>query len=166
MAQRVMQYGWDFAGLWFEMWNKMSASGAAPWGPVSAPPPPASATSDATTMGSAPPAPVSAATPSESAGASERLVVSVAADRPTTTSIELRPGSNGTLHVHALRPEDHDGPAIREVSIAPKDADGTITISVIVPPETRAGIYNGLIIDQATNLPRGTLSVRVADKKG
>ncbi|HEY3593412.1 MAG TPA: hypothetical protein VGL13_06045, partial [Polyangiaceae bacterium] len=30
MSQRLMQYGWDFAGLWFEMWSRMSNASGSP----------------------------------------------------------------------------------------------------------------------------------------
>ena len=75
--------------------------------------------------------------------------------------LELRRGSWGTLVVHALRPEGHDGPAIVGVSIDARAEESTLRVSVEVPADQAPGVYNGMLVDTASNLPRGTLTVRV-----
>lgn len=165
MGQRVMQYGWDFAGMWFEMVSRM-AGNAGTWMPMPGIPRPPGAEPKPGPMPGAPPAakngsaPVSAGANSEA----ERIMVSVASERPTSTAVELRPGSHGELVVHSLRAEGHDGPAIRDVSVERQAADGTVVVKVTIPGSQAPGTYNGLIIDGKTNLPRGTLSVRVDGK--
>jgi hypothetical protein len=157
MAQRVMQYGWDFAGLWFEMWTRMAGANgwSAPTSPLGNPfVPPAT------------PAP----TPSVSGDALEvstrrAVPVSVSVDSPlpTTTSVEIEPGDHAALVVQALRPEGKDGSAIRDVSI--ERDDGGWQIGVVVEAGQRPGAYRGAIVDAATNLPRGSLLLKVQAKK-
>jgi hypothetical protein len=75
--------------------------------------------------------------------------------------LELRRGAWSTLAAHALRPEGHDGPAIRGVSIDARPEESTLRVSVAVPADQAPGVYNGMLVDTASNLPRGTLTVRV-----
>jgi hypothetical protein len=169
MGQRVMQYGWDFAGLWFEMWSRMAGNASA-WMPIPGMPgmpgmprPPgaeqktgaAPVTNGATHNGAA---------AVGANGEGERVVVSVACERPTSTAVELRSGPPSELVVHALRAEDHEGPPIRDVRVERQPGDGTVMVKVTVSASQAPGTYNGLIIDSKTNLPRGTLSVRVDGK--
>lgn len=159
MSQRLMQYGWDFAGLWFETWSKMTANGAMPASPFAARdddrPPPGNAGGTA----AARPAPASAVTPPAAAsGVRDRVIVSVSCDRPTTTALEVRPGAGAALVVHALRAEGHEAPPIRDITMNCQD-DGTLGVRIAIDPDQPSGVYNAMILDQATNLPRGTLSV-------
>lgn len=215
LFRRMMQYGMDFAALYFEMlsrtgwpappggaaagtpaawteafsrayspaaWAAAVAPGNAgassstaqasppvwpfampfPWAPP-APPPAAAASpgsSDAASAGAVPrPAPA----PS-TAGASEspdRVFVSVASQRRVESVLELRRGSWSTLVVHALRPEGFEAPAIRGVAIDAHPEESLLRVSVEVPADQPPGVYNGMIVDTASNLPRGTLTVRV-----
>jgi hypothetical protein len=158
MAQRVMQYGWDFVGMWFEMWSKVAGSNPgipspAAAGSVSEPgPKPESRAAE-------PPPAVSPTTPPAD-GAPARVVVTVSSRRPTTTSLDVRAGTS-SLVVHALRPEGHDGPPIRTIEIRHDADDGTISVKVVVGEEHPPGIYNAIIVDATTNLPRGTLSLEI-----
>lgn len=160
LARRVMQYGWDFAGLWFELWSRIAA-GDGTVQPLVGPFPTAGAAPKVTVS----PAHAPGQTPEQPRAETVdrqplRVAVSVASRRATTTSLDLRPGPSA-LTIHALRPEGHDGPAIRTISF---DADvdrGTIAVKVVVDPEQPPGIYNGMIVDAVTNLPRGTLSLEI-----
>ncbi len=157
MAQRVMQYGWDFAGMWFEMWSKMGATGAWPMPPGGRGP----------GFPGAPPPNGAAAERGSDADASEpeTVVVSVDSLQPTTTSAQLRPGPNGELTIHALRADGHDAAPIKKVSIERSEEDGGFLVKVVVPAKQAPGKYSAPIVDTATNLPRGTLLVRVKAKK-
>lgn len=160
MAQRVMQYGWDFAGLWFEMWNRMGGPNAGPmpmppgWGP---PPKPAEPREPK-------PAP-SSPEPGETASQNERHGVSVMVDssQPVTTSVDLRPGPIGDLLVHGLRADGHDAPPITNVTLELTD-DGPL-IKVVIAPSQPAGRYRAAIVDADSNSPRGLLIVRVQTAK-
>jgi hypothetical protein len=165
MGQRVMQYGWDFAGMWFEMWSRMAGNAGA-WMPIPGMPRPPGAEAKPGPAEGPPPAAKNGSSPG-SAGANgegERIVVSVVSERPTSTAVELRPGPQSELVVHSLRAEGHDGPAIRDVRVERQAADGSVVVKVTVLASQAPGTYNGLIIDAKTNLPRGTLSVRVDGK--
>jgi hypothetical protein len=156
LAQRVMQYGWDFAGLWFEMWTRMASTPGA-----TAPPSPPEGTQYSNTRE----APVAATATSfgskqESATRSLRVAVSVECPRRTTTSIDLRPGPPSRLVIHALRAEGTEAPPIRDVVIE-ASLDDAVTVSVQVGADQPPGIYNGLIVDASSNLPRGTLSLTI-----
>lgn len=169
LLRRMLQYGWDFAGLWFEMWNRI---GWPPPGAVSVPPG-AFQPNGFQPNGFQPSAPFSAtpepapsgfdrtATVSETAPA--RVLVAITSEKRTESVLELRRGASGPLIAHALRPEGHEAPAIRGVTIQLLEGEGTVRVSVEVPSDQPPGIYNGMIVDSASNLPRGTLTVKVAD---
>ena len=76
--------------------------------------------------------------------------------------LELRRGSGGPLVAHALRPEGHDAPAISGVQVEVQE-DGAVRVAVDVPSNQPPGVYNGMIVDPSSNLPRGTLTVRVIE---
>jgi len=167
LAQRVMQYGWDFAGLWFEMWTRMGGT-ATGW-----PSPPSGAGSRAGAW-PAPPvppqeppreAPFTRGYSSEKAADTTplRLSVTVVSERRTAATLEYRSGAAGPLLVHALRAEGQEAPPIRDVTIESAGGDG-ITVRVVVASTQPPGVYNGLVIDAGTNVPRGTVSVRVFDE--
>jgi hypothetical protein len=105
----------------------------------------------------APAAPVAA----PEAPAASRIRIAVDASQPTEVVLDLRPDAAGRrLLVHALRPADGgEGARLGDVSIEP-DAGGAV-VRVRVPPRHPAGVYNGLVIDEETTCPAGTLSVRV-----
>jgi hypothetical protein len=160
LAQRVLQYGWDFAGLWFEMWTRMggnatgwpSPGGGAPLRPGEWAGPPA--------------APAEQATPPSAAAEKPpmRLSVSLVSERRTSARLEFRAGPAGTFVAHALRAEGQEAPPIRDVNIEAAAAGDEVTVRVVVASSQPPGVYNGMIIDEATNVPRGTISVRVFDE--
>ena len=160
LAQRVMQYGWDFAGLWFEMWTRMAASSGAT-------PPPPSAGGSYPNPPEAPPTTRSGADgpKPENASRSLRMTVSVECRHRTTTAIDLRPGPASRLVIHPLRAEGTDAPAIRDVVIESSPADDAVSVKVVIGDEQPPGVYNGLVIDPSSNLPRGTLSLTIHPEK-
>lgn len=149
MTQRMLQYGMDFAGMWFEIWTKLGQGGFgdAAW-PGFAPP------SERNRAPRTPPAPAPAP-------AREHVSVFVQSARPTETSLDLRYPLSNELVVHALRAEGHDAPSISQVSLQRGADDETLSVRVTVPADQPPGPYNAMIVDALTNLPRGTLSVRV-----
>lgn len=159
IAQRVMQYGWDFAGMWFEMWSRMGGAGAWPQGPWMAGMP----------FGPSPNGQQHGGGPERHASADGmgaepvRLEIDVRSSRATSTSIELRPGKTHDLILQRLRPAAEDGLPIGEASLEPAADGHALKLKVTVPDEQKAGIYNALIVDSRTNLPRGTFSITVTD---
>jgi hypothetical protein len=159
LMRRTLQYGWDFAGLWFEMWNRI---GWPPPGAVSVPPGAVQPQSPFNPSPEPAPSGFERAT-AVSESAPDRVLVSITSEKRTESVLELRRGASGPLIAHALRPEGHDAPAIRGVTIQLIEGEGTVRVSVEVPSDQPPGIYNGMIVDSASNLPRGTLTVKVAD---
>jgi hypothetical protein len=192
LLKRLMQYGSDFAGVWFEVWSRMGWPSPGAW-PVTpgasvpgAPAPtgfpgfpgfPGSAARDAASPFTEP---VRSNTAPEGAGLTpeqpglraqraapaadvgpERFLVSVASQRRVQSVLELRRGAWTSLLAHALRPEGHDAPAIRGVTIEALPEQSTVRVSVEVPADQPPGVYNGMIIDAASNVPRGTLTITV-----
>jgi hypothetical protein len=161
LAQRVMQYGWDFVGLYFEMATRMAGSANGVPSPF-----PGGANGPATSAKGEPASATAPEAPRPSEAGPPRLkrfVVSVSCDRPTAASVELQPGPFSALVVHALRPEGHKATPIRGVTVTQGPAD-LVTLKVSVPAGQPAGTYNGMIVDTESNLPRGTVSVRVEAK--
>jgi hypothetical protein len=158
LAQRVMQYGWDFAGLWFEMWTRMAGASSGWPTPAGAPP---------AVPFPKPPEPSAQAHPSRpganqsNASRPMRLAVSIACQRRVTTIVELRSGPASALVIHALRAEGMDAPAIRDITIESSGSDETVTVRVVVEASQPPGTYNGMIVDTVSNLPRGTLSLTI-----
>jgi hypothetical protein len=90
-----------------------------------------------------------------------RVRVEIASTRPAEVAVDLRPEAAGRrLVVQALRAVDPGLPRLADVVIAADD--GGVTLRIRVPPDVPAGTYNGLVIDEDTSAPVGTVSVRVA----
>jgi hypothetical protein len=142
---RMMQYTSDVFGLWFEMMTAMMA-------PLGASPPrPAPAGANGNGHAPHPPA----------VAARARVRVEIASTRPAEVAVDLRPEAAGRrLVVQALRAVDPGLPRLADVVIAADD--GGVTLRIRVPPDVPAGTYNGLVIDEDTSAPVGTVSVRVA----
>jgi hypothetical protein len=161
MSQRLMQYGWDFAGLWFELWSKMSPGGLGASSPF---PPPPGASVGARPATAAPPANAprtanaTVAPTGTPSGGRERVIVTISSQRPTTAALEIRPGAGANLVVHSLRAEGHEAQPIRDITLE-RHEDGSVMLRVVVGAEQPEGIYNAMILDSVSNLPQGTLSV-------
>jgi hypothetical protein len=144
-AARMTQYASDFVRVWFEF---MGAAMASNVGLATASP--------------APPQNGAAAQPVAAAPERTRVHIEVASRRPVEVALDLRPGAAHALLVaHALRSVDPDSPPLTEATFVDGD-DGSVRLRVRVPDEHPPGIYNGLVLDQHSNRPVGTLSVRVA----
>ncbi|HJQ84092.1 MAG TPA: hypothetical protein VKA21_08455 [Candidatus Binatia bacterium] len=146
LSVRMVQYTSDVIGLWFEMMNVFMAGGLArPNG------------NGATERPEAPSAPPAAAPAPEGV----RVRVEIVSARPADVAVDLRPEAAGRpLAVHGLRAVDPTKPRLDGVEIA-ADADG-VTVRVRVPDDAPPAVYNGLVVDEETSRPAGTVSVRIA----
>jgi hypothetical protein len=158
LATRMMQYASDFTALWLEFFQVATGSagrwpppfdGLAPERPASAPPPPPAATP-------AGPTPQGAAAPRA------RIRVAVTSPYPTEVSLDVRPDATHQLVVQSLRAVDPDKPRLTDVSIEATGPDEPLTLRIRVPAGHPAGIYNGLIVEEDTGRPAGTVSLRIA----
>jgi hypothetical protein len=140
VTARVARYASDVMGLWLDAFDGARPAAA----PTAAAPPPSNGA----------PAPARNGAP--------WIVIEVAAAQPAAVTLDLRPGAAaGTLIVHALRDADVDKPPLRDVAVEPSPGDGPARVRVRVPPGQPAGTYHGLIVDEATNRPVGSVSVRL-----
>jgi hypothetical protein len=91
------------------------------------------------------------------------ISVEIASSRRTEVSVDLRPRSAGLpLKVHDLRSTEPDHPRLGGVGIQGLAAEDRVIVRIEVPDELPPGVYSGLILDELSSLPRGTLSVRVS----
>lgn len=170
MTERLIRSASDLAGLFSEFLQTFSLPGTLP-APGSSPIPDFGIGAPAAT-----PSPRSddRRTGSTDDRESAAPVVSPA-PFPTTVSIDLRsrrrtevtatlaPGAwQERLQVHELRPL---GAAVTQrltgVTAAAIEQERRVVLTIAVPDALAAETYSGLIVDATSNLPRGTLSVRV-----
>jgi hypothetical protein len=91
------------------------------------------------------------------------IAVELKSSRRAEVSVDLRSGSAGlTLAVHDLRASEPDRPRMRGIGIQGFPAEDRVLIRIDVPDDLPAGVYTGIIVDEQSSLPRGTLAVRVA----
>ncbi len=144
VSARFARYASDAMGLWLDALDGVR-DGRAP-----APPPPSS--DPAATNGAAPPA------------ARSWLVIEVQATQSAAVTLDLRAGvAAGTVVVHALRDVEVEKPPLRDVVVEPAVGDGPVRVCVRVPAGQPAGTYHGLIVDEESNRPVGSVSVRLLD---
>jgi hypothetical protein len=145
---RIAQYTSDMLGLWFQMMTAaMGAPGAA------------AATDTAVRTETPRSAPVVGGATAEPV----RVRVEVASAQPVEVGVDLRPGAGLTpLIVHALRAVDPDKPVLTATVVPSANGDaGVLRLRVRVADDHPSGLYSGLLLDEATGLPVGALSVRV-----
>jgi hypothetical protein len=63
--------------------------------------------------------------------------------------------------VQALRSIDGESPDIADVSVEPSDDAGRVIVQVRMSDDQPPGTYAGVIYDEASEHPCGTLSVRL-----
>jgi hypothetical protein len=151
----MMQYASDFMGVWMQF-MEIAMRG-------SAPPPAASA------QPAAPQAEGGGDREAARDGASSdvrgpegtRVRIEVASLWPTEVWLDLRPeAARASVVAHALRAADPDVPRLDDVSFT-NGSDDPPLFRVRIPPSQPPGVYNGLLVDQRTSRPVGTVSVRV-----
>lgn len=99
-----------------------------------------------------------AATASEPSG----VRIEIRAQQPTEVSLDLHPeAARRALIAHTLRAADAKGPRLTDVTFQPATAEDPARLRIVVPPGHPPGTYSGLLVDEKTNRPMGTLSVDV-----
>ena len=147
LSARIARYASDFFGAWVELLELAAVGSAARQGVATpaagSPPPPAAA-----------PSPPPDRRPASGTG----LRVEVAAARPVEVALDLRPERvTGALRAHDLRSADPRKPRLSDVAI--RADDGTPVLRIGVPDDHPAGAYEGLLLDEATNRPVGSVRV-------
>jgi hypothetical protein len=88
------------------------------------------------------------------------LTLAIDSKRPVEVTARLDPhGALGKLRVHDLRAADEKLPRLQGARAERRGAG--LWIALKVGKDQPVGVYSGVIVEDETNLPAGTLSVRV-----
>ena len=152
LMTRWFQYTSELTEVWFQLVG-LAASGQMPRGAA----------------GPAEPAPPTTADGSGSAGTdpgappeSARVAVAVLCGRPVEVTVDLRPiPAEHTICVHDLRAVDPDKPRISDVAVERVADGGGLQLRIQIPDDQPSGTYSGLVLNEDTSLPAGTVAVRI-----
>jgi hypothetical protein len=143
LSGRIARYASDFFGAWVELLELATAGSAARQA--------APATSEATPPPDKPPT---------RRPTTDRVRVEVVAARPVEVAVDLRAERvTGTVRAHALRSTDPRKPRLTDVGFRSDDGTSAPVLRIGVPDDHPAGTYEGLLLDEATNRPVGTVRV-------
>lgn len=148
LVNRLVRTGSDFMNFWLEFLTRSAASMAPPserGGPVN----------DRDRR----PEPVAEPVP----GQPFRVTVEVDSVRPVRVAVDVRPDARGSaLRVDRLHPRHSTAPPLRttRVTLGPDDV---VLVQLHIDSTQPAGVYDGVIVDEVTSLPVGTISIDVRD---
>lgn len=156
LAARMAQYASDFTALWLEF-MQLTAGNVGRW------PTPFDGAGVAPSTSPAPtPPPARATAAATNTTADMRVKVAVSSPYPTEVSLDMRPdGGVRRLVVHALRAVDPEKPRLTDIAIGEAAPGEPVTLRIRVPVGQPAGVYNGLIVEEETSRPVGTVSLRI-----
>lgn len=174
MMERMFQYASDLATTWLEYTQATAGQmGQMPFfvPPGSSTTPPVGgrpaanepARSPATPRHAQPAAPRHAAT---SSALAPTVSIDIASKARTEVTVDVKQGLSAAVSSHALRDKDSRLPPISDVKVEVNLAENRIVVHIRVADDQPPGTYSGLLIDEGTNLPRGTLAVRVFPPEG
>jgi hypothetical protein len=90
-----------------------------------------------------------------------RVQIALDAQQAAEVSLDLRAGIEGrSILVQTLRSASPGKPRLHATMEGP-DADGGPRIRIAIPQHTPEGLYTACILDEETNVPVGTLNVRI-----
>jgi hypothetical protein len=100
------------------------------------------------------------AAPSPAATQAPGVTVQVQSRRPARVTVDIRGSASGRrLAAHALRSSDESLPRIDGVEVDASKEGEPVLVSVRIADDQPPGVYNGMVIDEETSLPAGTVSV-------
>jgi hypothetical protein len=161
MAGRLFQVAADFAGAWMDLMQTTTGRGGQRPGSEPRPDVPGF---DINAPPSSAPAP--AADP-EVARAEQRapLTLQIDSKQRVEVAVDVRSDpAGGPIVAHDLRAIDPALPRIEKVQIERTSGEGLV-IRLRISDKQPPGVYSGVVVDERTNLPRGTISVRVIGKE-
>lgn len=153
LTERMVQYASDLTSVWMELMQTVMGTAAVA---SNAPRPPRADPGPfdigGVSNGAPPPGPVEA----------PAISVALESRRRAEVTVDLRPGiGDGAFLVHDLRPSSGKGPRLSGVKVERAKPPAPVVVRVRVPDALPAGLYTGMVIDPATNLPQGTIAVQV-----
>jgi hypothetical protein len=156
LSGRIARYASDFFGAWVELLELAAVGSATRQGA------PVGANGAAAAAPPASPAPA-ARPPAGRAPAGPSMRVEVIAARPVEVAIDVRPERvSGPLRAHALRSADPRKPRLTDVSIRIDPGESVPVLRIGVPDDHPAGAYEGLVLDETTNRPVGSVRLVLA----
>jgi hypothetical protein len=170
LTERMFQYASDLASTWLEYVQATLGQGplATPRSPI-----PAASPQTTTDVGgfdidreeprsSKPAAAAKSETDHTTVPSVPAVSIEITSNRRTEITVDLKPGSaEATLSVHDLRAKDPALPRISGVKIETNPTENRVTVRIEVPDDRSPATYTGLVVDEVSNLPKGTLSVRL-----
>ncbi|MBI3798024.1 MAG: hypothetical protein HY268_13790 [Deltaproteobacteria bacterium] len=91
--------------------------------------------------------------------------IEVISPRPTQVTLDLQPRSEGLpLTTYGLHAGDAQKPSLTDITFESGLDTGRLLLRIRVPEGQPPDVYTGVVVDKGTNLPRGTLSVRLVDE--
>ncbi len=100
------------------------------------------------------------------AAAAPAIWIDVRSRRPVEVSVDLRPGPPALrLIAHDLRAAGVTSARVKAPRIEVRPNEHRVIVRLQIRDGQPAGVYSGTILDGGTNLPRGTVAVRI-DGKG
>jgi hypothetical protein len=147
MVERLARYYTDLGALWGDLVNSIVANPDfmnSLLRPFQAPPPPPVSTNGATANGTM------------------TITLEVISARPTQVMLDLHPHAEKLpLTTHGLRAVDPEKLPLTDITFAPSTDHGPVCLRIRIPEVQPPDVYSGLIVEKATNLPKGSLTVRV-----
>jgi hypothetical protein len=90
------------------------------------------------------------------------ITLDVTSKQRTEVTVDLKPNSlTRKLSAQDLRAADPDAPRIAGIELEPQPDDERLLVKIAVPEDQPAAVYCGMIVDQATHLPRGSITLRI-----
>jgi hypothetical protein len=160
LAMRLTQYASDFAGVWLQLVQLAAVGTGTPAAPKTpeqgGPLGPDARAADAAD------APL-ASQSTRGAAEATRVRIEVRSAQPVDVTVDIRPeAARRALIVHALRSVDPDAARLDDVCFEAGSDEVAARLRVHVPAGHAPGIYSGLLIDEQTSRPVGTVSVTIA----
>jgi hypothetical protein len=91
-----------------------------------------------------------------------RTSIEIASRRRAEVTLDLaRDIGDAPLCAHDLRARDPEIPRIRGITVLASPSDHRVLVRISVPDDQPPSIYTGVIVEDASNRPLGTLSVRI-----
>lgn len=150
LGLQMVQAASEFMSTWLQMMQRAAGPASTSAPPARGPEPPA------------PPHPEPTPAPAPASPERNRVRVGVSSQRMTHVEIDLRAGAaRSSLVVHQLRPVSAEV-TIPPIPVTSRVEDDALCVELVVPPEQPAGRYNACIVDAATGIPQGTLSLLIA----
>jgi hypothetical protein len=162
MADRMAQYASDALSLWFEVLELAGTSGA--WRGMAA-------AADGLRAGAMPTSAGNGVASSPTTGDAiapvpldrTRVSIEVVSPHPTEVALDLGPEANaGALVVHGLRATDPEKPRLVDVTLRADSEGAPLRLRIRIPEDQPGGTYSGLIVDERSSRPVGTLTVRIS----